>query len=153
MKCWSCGQEFSDSAKFCPHCEAGLVEGPTPEEEAAVANLLLGLGPEATSELIDAFNNSATGEEFVNRVMVGDCPKCGSSKTGDCDKDPEIDDPCIGRCFDCGQLWCIFCGEPFANTQTMEQHDCPAGEELGFDDDDDWEDDEGVDGETSNEND
>jgi hypothetical protein len=51
------------------------------------------MGPDLLSELRDAFDKSASGEDFVNRIMVGDCPHCGCSKTGDCENDPEI----IGR--------------------------------------------------------
>ena len=45
-------------------------------------------------------------------IMVGECPKCGSDQVGDCDADPEIDNILVGRCFECGQLWCVECGEP-----------------------------------------
>jgi hypothetical protein len=86
------------------------------------------------SELRDAFEKSATGEEFVNRIMVGDCPKGGSSKTADCENDPEIDDPCVARCFESGQLWCPDCGEFFTDDK-FAGHDCPAWEDIDFDDD------------------
>ena len=75
------------------------------------------------------------GEEFVNRIMVGDCPACGSSETSDCENDPEIDDPCVARCLACGQLWCPDCGEFFQDDQFAD-HDCPAWEGIDFDDDD-----------------
>lgn len=110
----------------------------TPEEQEAVANALADMDPEVASEFFDAMKKSATGEEFVNRALVGDCPRCGGSKTGDCETDPEIEDPCIGRCFDCGQLWCLDCGELFKDAQSAG-HDCPAWEEMGLDDDD-WDD-------------
>ena len=110
-----------------------MMEQPTAEEEAAVAGVLEAMGPEAISELLDAFSQSATAEEFVNRIMVGDCPKCGSSNTGDCEGDPEIEDPTLGRCLDCGQFWCLDCEELFNDAQTP--HDCPAWEGIDFDDD------------------
>lgn len=50
-------------------------------------------------------------EEFVNIIAVGNCPQCGSAKTGDCDSDPEIQDVCVGRCYDCGNLWCLEYGQ------------------------------------------
>ncbi len=112
-----------------------MVPGPTAEEEAAAASALAAMGPEAASELLDALSKSATGEEFVNRLLVGDCPRCGGSNTGDCENDPEIDDPCVGRCFDCGLLWCLDCGELFKDAQSAG-HDCPAWEEMGLSDDD-----------------
>lgn len=134
MKCWSCLKEIPDKAEFCPHCEAEVTEEPSAEEQAAVADMLELMSPELLSALGDAFDKSATGEDFVNRIMVGDCPQCGSSKTGDCENDPEIDDPCIGRCFECGQLWCLDCGEFFPDTPSSAQHDCPAWEGVDFDD-------------------
>jgi hypothetical protein len=134
MICWSCRKEISDTAKRCPHCEAEVVEGPTEEWKAAALDALASMEPEVLSELRDAFEQSATGEEFLNRIMVGDCPKCGSSKTADCENDPDIEDPCVGRCLECGQLWCLDCGEFF--TDNFADHDCPAWEDVDFDDDD-----------------
>ena len=107
---------------------------PSVEEEEAVASALAAMSPDLVSELRDAFDKSATGEEFVNRIMVGGCPQCGNSKTGDCENDPEIDDPCVGRCFECGQLWCLDCGEFFKDAQSTE-HDCPTWEQMNCDDD------------------
>ena len=49
-------------------------------------------------------------ERFVNNLMVGDCPSCGSPDTRDCAEDPNIDDACIGRCLSCGAFWCAECG-------------------------------------------
>ena len=92
MICWSCQQEISEAAERCPHCEAETEPAPTGEEMAAVTKALADEGPELMAELRDAFEKSADGEDFVNRVMIGDCPKCGSSETGDCEHDSEIDD-------------------------------------------------------------
>lgn len=135
MNCWSCQQEIPEHAEFCPHCEAQVVAKPSADEEAAAADLLAAMSPDLLGELRDAFEKSATGEEFVNRIMLGDCPRCGSSKTGDCEFDPEIDDAGVARCFECGQLWCPDCGEFFKDVQATI-HDCPAWEEMDFDDDD-----------------
>lgn len=104
------------------------------EEKAAALDILAGMDPEAVRAILDAFENSASGEEFINQIMVGDCPKCGSSKTADCENDPEIADPCVVRCFDCGQLWCPDCGELF--TDNFASHECPAWEDIDFDDED-----------------
>lgn len=111
MLCWSCGKELPEDAKQCKHCEAPVEPEPTPEEMEMVNELLSDMGPEVLDELRAAFEGSSTGEEFVNRIMVGDCPKCDTSDTGDCGDDPEIDDICVGRCFACGQLWCLDCGQ------------------------------------------
>jgi hypothetical protein len=128
---------------MCPHCEAEVEEAPTQEDVAAVEGLLAGMNPEILDELRNAFKQSTSGEDFVNRIMVGDCPSCSSSNTGDCDGDPEIDDITVGRCFDCGQLWCCDCGELFKDAQSTA-HECPAWEGIDLDEDfdDDWGEDE-----------
>lgn len=142
MLCWSCQKDIPNTALFCPHCEAAVENAPTAEEKAAVENVLADMSPEIISELFNAFDKSATGEEFVNRIMVGDCPKCASSKTGDCENDPDINDPCVARCFTCGQLWCPDCGEFFKDGQAQD-HDCPAWDDMEFDDGE-WNDDEAL---------
>ena len=76
------------------------------------------LDEESQEAMRSAFEKSETAEEFVNRVMVGDCPSCGSADVGDCGEDPEIRDNCVGRCYACGKLWCLECGEIFENKQT-----------------------------------
>lgn len=134
MICWSCQKQISDRAQRCPHCEAEVHDEPTGEEMSAALDVLANMDPEMLNVLRDAFENSATGEEFVNQLMVGDCPKCGSSKTGDCENDPDIDDPCVARCLECGQLWCPDCGEFFTNNNFAD-HDCPAWAEFDFEDD------------------
>ena len=101
---------------------------------ATVWSALAGMGPELIGELRDAFEKSESGEDFVNRVMIGDCPKCGSSKTGDCENDPDIDDACVARCFACGQLWCPDCGELFKDERSVK-HECPAWDDMELDDD------------------
>ena len=135
MNCWSCRKEIPDAAIRCPHCEAEVEAEPTGDEMATVWNALAGMGPELIGELRNAHEKSNTGEDFVNRIMIGDCPKCGSSKTGDCENDPDIDDVCVARCFTCGQLWCPDCGEFFTDDQSAG-HDCPAWDEMDLDDDD-----------------
>lgn len=134
MICWSCQKEISDTAQRCPQREAEVMEEPTEEEKGAALNALASMEPEVMSELRAAFAKSATDEESVNRIMVGDCPKCGSSKTAECENDPDIDDPCVARCFEWGQLWCPDCGAFF--TDNFADHECPAWEDVDFDDED-----------------
>jgi RNA polymerase subunit RPABC4/transcription elongation factor Spt4 len=140
MICSRCKKEIPDTAEVCPHCDTRVSGEFTPEEEAAALELMANLTPELMQQLGDAFEQSETCEEFVNRIMIGDCPKCGSSKTSDCESDPQIQNPCIARCADCGQLWCPDCGELFKNGQ-FSDHDCPAWDDIDFDEDEDFEDD------------
>ncbi len=73
---------------------------------------------------------------FISQIMVGDCPKCGSKNTHDCEgpdfyldsNSPkqvvktgsecgvarELEDPTIGHCDSCDHLWCIECGSMLA---------------------------------------
>ena len=135
MICWSCQKEIPAFAEFCPYCEAEVKEEPSAAERDAVQSLLATMSPEMLNELSDAVEKSATCEEFVNRVMIGDCPKCGSSNTDDCESDPDVADICLGRCLECGQLWCPDCGELLSIDQAKD-HDCPAWSDSDFDDDD-----------------
>ena len=109
MLCWSCGKEIPGDAIRCRHCEADMLAKPTGEDIALVEGMLGDMSPDVRSVIQNAFAESKTGEEFVNRIMVGSCPMCDSSNTGDCENDEEIENPCVGRCFDCGQLWCLDC--------------------------------------------
>jgi hypothetical protein len=109
MRCWNCGHKVLRKAKVCAHCEADLSEAPSREEEAVVSELLQQMPPDVLAELGEAMRESSSAEEFANRIMVGSCPACASDQTGDCDADPEINDLLVGRCYECGQLWCTEC--------------------------------------------
>jgi hypothetical protein len=111
MRCQNCGKKIPDKAKVCGSCEAAVEDEPTEEEEAVVSDLLGQMPPEALEELRSAFEDSDTAEDFADRIFVGDCPKCGSQDTGNCEADPEIRELLVGRCYQCGQLWCTECGE------------------------------------------
>jgi hypothetical protein len=134
-QCWNCQQEIPHTAEFCPHCQAKVVEEPPADAKDVIESILGSLGPDAMDELREAFERCETSEEFVNRIMIGDCPKCGSSKTSHCENEPEINDPCVARCLDCGQLWCADCGEFFKDGQAGD-HDCPAWEDIDLDGED-----------------
>jgi hypothetical protein len=121
MLCWSCRKEIPDTAKRCQYCEAAVEPEPSEEDIDAVEGLLDNMSPDVMSELQAVFEESESGEDFVNRIMVGQCPACGSANTSDCGDDPEIDDVDIGRCVDCGQLWCIVCDLPLRE----DQLECP----------------------------
>jgi hypothetical protein len=109
MRCLNCNCELPQRAKICAQCEAQVMEAPTEDEKQAVSFLLDHLPPEALAELRNVFDDSSTADEFVNSIFVGDCPKCASHSTGNCENDPEIADLLVGRCYDCGQLWCTEC--------------------------------------------
>jgi hypothetical protein len=122
MRCWNCGHKVTRKAKICGHCEADLSEAPSDDEAAAVMELLGQMPPDVLAELGQVMSESASAEEFANRIMVGSCPGCGSEHTGDCDADPEINDLLVGRCYECGQLWCTECDKLL--TQTHPHCDC-----------------------------
>lgn len=91
------------------HCEAPVDEAPTQEEIDACRGIVEAMPPDLIEQFRQLIDQSKTAEEFTDRIMVGDCPKCGSSETGNCEKDPEIDDLLVGRCYECGQLFCTEC--------------------------------------------
>lgn len=116
MRCWNCGKSVPDMAKVCQFCEAVIEPEPTEEEKRLVGDLLERLPPGAMEELQAAFEQSETAEDFANRIMVGECPQCGSTETDHCENDPEIGEILVGRCFQCGQLWCTECGRLLERT-------------------------------------
>ena len=118
MRCWNCGKRIPDAAKVCRFCEAAVQAKPTEEEEQVVRETARANAAGSVQELHAAIADSRTAEEFVNRIFVGDCPKCGSQDTGDCEHDPEIDCLLVGRCYQCGQLFCTEC-------HTLLQPDAP----------------------------
>jgi len=111
MKCWNCLREAPPGTKFCPHCETPLTEEPSAEEIAAVQEVLAQMSPDDLAKMRDLALTSETADDFASQILVGACPKCGGTNTGDCEKDPEIDNILVGRCYDCGQLWCTDCGQ------------------------------------------
>ncbi len=125
MRCWNCGKKIPDKAKVCKFCEAAVETEPTEEEKEAVRDILGQMPPEALDELRTAIEGSDTAEEFADRIFVGDCPKCGSEETGNCEADPEIGELLVGRCYQCGQLWCTECGQLLERNSPL----CPCWEE------------------------
>ena len=110
MRCMNCKRDIPETAKICSHCEAPVMAEPSPEEIEAARVLMNELPPEAAAELRQAFLETATAEEFTNRILCGTCPKCGSKNTGDCEDDPDmVSGILVARCYDCGQLWCTDC--------------------------------------------
>ena len=112
MRCWNCGKKLPENAKDCGFCEMPVDLEPTQEEQNIVRGLLKHFSPEMIDELRAAAAESGTAEDFADRLLVGDCPKCGSAKTVNCEADPEIGELLMGRCYGCGHLWCTECGRP-----------------------------------------
>ncbi|NQU25539.1 MAG: hypothetical protein HQ567_30000 [Candidatus Nealsonbacteria bacterium] len=132
MKCWNCLKEIPDDAKACQYCETLTDQAPTEEEATFVDDLLASMDDQTREELVAAMEGAGTAEEFVNRIMIGDCPNCGSSDVGDCDNDPAIENILLGRCYACGQLWCTDCEELLEPDATVCGHDaiCDKCEEV-----------------------
>ena len=118
MLCWSCGKEVAENATRCPHCEADVDFSPGEQDLNLAREFLDTIDAETESELMHVFETSRSGEEFINRIMIGDCPKCSSSKTGDCEHDPDVEDITMGRCFECGHVWCSICDAPYTPGQS-----------------------------------
>ncbi len=117
-------EKIPNSAQVCEFCEAEVQAEPTPERWKCSGDSRR--DPEdALNELHELMRQSGTAEEFVNRLFVGDCPKCGSPDTGDCENDPEIDDVVVGRCYQCGHMWCTLCEEAL----DPKSPECPCWEE------------------------
>ena len=129
MRCSNCGKEIPEAARACQFCEAAVEPEPTEEEKDVARELLEGMPPEAIDELRAMMEQSETAEEFADRIFIGDCPKCGSAETGNCENDPEIDCLLVGRCYQCGQLWCSECrrlleqGSPVCECWTEEEEE------------------------------
>ena len=117
MRCMNCHGEIPETAKVCEFCEAKVQPEPSPDAMQEIRESISQLPPEERELLNNVFHGSDTAEEFVNRMMIGDCPKCGSTETGDCDNDPEINDIMVARCYACGQFWCAECGEPLGQSR------------------------------------
>jgi hypothetical protein len=114
MRCLNCNREIPQNAKVCEYCEATVMEEPSAEALQAAHALLDQLPTDIAAELQQAILDSGTAEEFSNRILVGNCPKCAGLNTGNCENDPDIDDLLVGRCYDCGQLWCTECSRLLA---------------------------------------
>lgn len=94
MKCENCGSEITEVK--CPEC--GAVQTDLVEEAADVFD---SLPEEMQKSLRKAVEESETEEEFISKVMVGNCPNCGSDLTVDCENVRGIEDPTIGLCEEC----------------------------------------------------
>lgn len=128
------GEDFplGEDCPFCPYWKgkqgsaAGTGEEEMSEEEVKMAmELMQRMDPAALGEMMKLAQQSVDADAFANMIMVGPCPHCDSENTAECEDDPEIEDASIGRCKDCGQLWCCLCEEVFDGAEEAIVHDCP----------------------------
>lgn len=125
MKCGNCGKEIPGSAGACKYCEAAVQPEPSEEEKVAVLGMLAEMDPQAREMLMEAARAADSADELIRSIFVGSCPKCESDNTGDCEADPEIDNPLVGHCMDCNYYWCTECGRMLDPTNP----DCPCWDE------------------------
>lgn len=94
--------------------------------EKFTAEIVKHLDPDVLADFGKAALNAETADDFVNAIMIGDCPKCSSTNLVSCEQDPDIDNPCIAHCFDCGVYWCTECRKPLSAKEYDTHHDtCP----------------------------
>ena len=132
MRCWNCNREIPDTTKACQFCEA-MIEREADADERGIAaqEAFEQLPAEAQETLYAKSGDTGTADEFARNVMVGSCPKCGSSDTDDLSEDPEVADICLARCYGCGHHWCLECGK--AVDKYNPHCDCIADDELYID--------------------
>ena len=80
MRCWNCGRVVSQKARVCGHCEADLSEAPSPEEEAAVLELLEELPPEVLAEMGEAMREMRAQRNLLIAFWSAPARAVGVSK-------------------------------------------------------------------------
>jgi hypothetical protein len=145
MKCWNCGEEIEEGTKVCRRCEADQTEvddfddlDPVMLEETMA--FMEKIAPGSLETIRELANQHGTAEDFVNALFVGPCSKCGSEKVDSCENDPDYNDPLLGRCFECGTVWCTECGYQLQKGEkecpSIEEHLAEYPDEPDFDEDD-----------------
>jgi hypothetical protein len=61
---------------------------------------------------------------FLNALIVGKCPKCGSENTCDCEDVESIENWTVAYCLDCKTYWCSECGYIFENSERKKECSC-----------------------------
>jgi len=92
-----------------------------PGIDESVSDILKALPKDLYDSLMDLVQKAESSDEFVRQIFIGDCPVCGSDKTGDCDE-LSIEDPTVGVCLKCFALWCTECGTVFKKGQIDCEH-------------------------------
>jgi hypothetical protein len=81
-------------------------------------------------------SSSTSEEQFIAEIMIGECAKCGSNQTKDCEKVEGIEDFSVGLCINCGYLWCSECGRSLVQDIKCKHwvicDTCEKADELGY---------------------
>jgi len=81
-------------------------------------------------------SSAVTEEQFIAEIMIGECPKCGSKNTKDCEEIEGIEDLTVGLCMNCGFLWCSECGRPLVHGTSCKHweicDECEEADEMGM---------------------
>lgn len=131
MWCLKCMRELRGDEERCPDCGEKVDLELIKEAMAEAGKVLDQLDPDIQAELEALAQDSETADEFANAILIGDCANCGSSNLTSCEQDPDINNPCIAHCFDCGKYFCTECRELLEPDEFETHHDhCPAMAEL-----------------------
>ena len=112
MNCWNCGEQLAADTKICRRCEADQTEHVEldPQTVEHMREIIESMAPGALEALPKLVGPHDTAEDFANAVLIGPCPECHSENVGDCVNDPDYENFFLGRCFACGNVWCVECG-------------------------------------------
>ncbi len=127
MKCPNCLKEMPENANICRWCETDVREHMPPCQETrdAINEFIADLPVEQIEHLDQLHRECETAEDFANAILVGNCPACGGTKVGDCDEDPDYMNSFLGRCFECGAVWCTECEHVLGDNEK----ECPRFDE------------------------
>lgn len=149
MKCWNCQKEIPDEAKSCSYCERRQDREPVdPEAFKEALKSINTAEPGFVDQLRAIAERYETAEDFANAILSGDCPACGSEETETCEDVLGIENIMVGRCVECGKIFCTECGQAFENdVVTISSSDCPScgssdtdyPTDEGDEEDDGWE--------------
>lgn len=76
------------------------------------------LPPKIQKALERSIEDQPSSEEGAHDPEAKQCPRCGGSRTIDCNGVKGIADPTVGLCVACGYLWCLECETHLISTVT-----------------------------------
>ncbi len=128
MKCWNCHNEIPDGAKSCSYCEKMQDrESVEPEALEEVLEAIDKAEPGLVDQLLAMAECCETAEDFANAIFSTGCPACGSKKSETCEDVLGIENIMVGRCIECGKIFCTDCGQAFEkDVVTISSLKCPA---------------------------